>query len=122
MSDPPRRRFIKTCVRLAMAGLGPVALPSTGGCRVSGEKGSTARGTEGEYPGFEPVYLDLHRSGELKRRGDKLWNIMESCHLCPRQCGANRLAGDEGYCRSSSQLEISSYQPHFGEEKPLVYS
>jgi putative pyruvate formate lyase activating enzyme len=120
MSDPPRRKFIKTCMRLALAGLGPAALPGTGGCRVSGERDSAAGAAEGAQPGFEPVYLDLHRSGELKRRGDELWSIMESCRLCPRQCGVNRLAGDEGFCRSSSQLEISSYQPHFGEEKPLV--
>ncbi|UCD16155.1 MAG: radical SAM protein [Candidatus Omnitrophota bacterium] len=45
---------------------------------------------------------------------------MKSCALCPRRCGANRLAGKQGFCQASSQLEISSYHPHFGEEKPLV--
>jgi putative pyruvate formate lyase activating enzyme len=35
-------------------------------------------------------------------------------------CGANRLDGEKGYCQSSAQLEISSYNPHFGEEAPLV--
>lgn len=45
---------------------------------------------------------------------------MASCQLCPRECGANRLDGDEGFCRASSQLEISAYHPHFGEERPLV--
>jgi putative pyruvate formate lyase activating enzyme len=70
--------------------------------------------------GFEPAYLGLHKSGELKTRGDKLWEIMRSCKLCPRQCGVNRLEGDEGFCRASSRLEISSFHPHFGEERPLV--
>ncbi|MFH1083601.1 MAG: radical SAM protein [Pseudomonadota bacterium] len=76
-----------------------------------------------ESPGdvdFEPSYLRLHKTGELKKRGEELWNIMKACNLCPRQCGINRLDGNEGFCQSSSQLEISSYHPHFGEERPLV--
>ncbi|MFC1552095.1 radical SAM protein [Candidatus Latescibacterota bacterium] len=69
---------------------------------------------------FEPAYMELHRSGELKKRGKALWDIMESCRLCPRKCGVNRLEGNEGFCHASSQLEISSFNPHFGEERPLV--
>jgi putative pyruvate formate lyase activating enzyme len=71
-------------------------------------------------PAFEPAYLALHRSGELKKRGEELWAIMKSCRLCPRRCGVNRLAGAEGYCQASSKIEIASFHPHFGEEKPLV--
>jgi len=71
-------------------------------------------------PYFEPGYLRLHKSGELKRRGEKLWELMESCVLCPRMCGANKLKGERGFCNANSQLEISAYHPHFGEEKPLV--
>ena len=70
---------------------------------------------------FEPAYLALHRSGELARRGDQLWQIMESCRLCPRQCGVNRLAGEGGFCRApGSQLVVASAFPHYGEERPLV--
>ena len=57
---------------------------------------------------------------QSQKRGKELWNIMESCKLCPRKCGVNRLDGEEGFCHASSQLEISSYNPHFGEEEPLV--
>jgi len=64
--------------------------------------------------------MKLHRSGELKKRGEELWSIMESCKLCPRECGVNRLEGNKGFCQASSRLEILSYHPHFGEEKPLV--
>ncbi len=71
---------------------------------------------------FEPGYLKLHKTGELKRRGMKLWESMESCGLCPRKCGVNRLAGEKGICRADSQLQISSFGPHFGEETPLVGS
>ncbi len=52
----------------------------------------------------EPAYLELHRTGELKRRGEELWAMMKSCALCPRECGADRLGGDEGFCRASAQL------------------
>ncbi|MFH1779474.1 MAG: radical SAM protein [Candidatus Omnitrophota bacterium] len=71
-------------------------------------------------PDFEPAYLELHRTGELKKRGEELWNMMKSCKLCPRTCGVNRLKGEKGFCGATSQLVISSYHPHFGEEKPLV--
>ncbi|NLN30765.1 MAG: radical SAM protein [Bacteroidales bacterium] len=69
---------------------------------------------------FEPSYLRLHRSGELKRRGEKLWAMLESCELCPRMCKVNKLKGEKGFCQADSTLEISSAHPHFGEERPLV--
>ncbi len=65
-------------------------------------------------------YLNLHRSGELKKRGQQLWKIMEKCALCPRMCGTNRLSGERGRCGANAQLEISAHHPHFGEERPLV--
>ena len=40
--------------------------------------------------------------------------------MCPRRCGANRLAGESGKCHITGQAVISSYGPHFGEEAPLV--
>ena len=80
------------------------------------------RNNNAESPGkdFEPGYLKLHRSGELKRRGEELWAMMESCQLCPRMCGVNKLRGEKGFCQANSQLEISAAHPHFGEERPLV--
>ncbi len=70
---------------------------------------------------FEPAYLKLHRTGELQRRAEELWAIMESCQLCPRRCGVNRLKGASGFCRApGATLVVSSFHPHFGEERPLV--
>ncbi len=70
---------------------------------------------------FEPAYLKLHKSGELKERAEKLWKIMEKCELCPRKCGVNRLKGKKGFCGAiGTKLVISAFHPHFGEEKPLV--
>ena len=48
--------------------------------------------------------------------------ILESCRLCPRRCGANRLEGETGECRTGRQAMVSSAGPHFGEETPLVGS
>ncbi len=69
---------------------------------------------------FAPAYQKLHRTGELKKRGEDLWHIMENCHLCPRNCGANRISGERGFCGSNADAEISAFHPHFGEEPPLV--
>ena len=71
-------------------------------------------------PAFEPGYLKLHRTGELRRRGDALWAMLESCRLCPRECGARRLRGERGFCQGSRDVEVSAHHPHFGEERSLV--
>jgi len=46
--------------------------------------------------------------------------MLAECLLCPRQCRANRLAGESGECQITTQAVVSSYGPHFGEEAPLV--
>jgi len=69
---------------------------------------------------FEPSYLKLCASGELDRRIAMLYRMLESCELCPRRCGANRLEGRKGYCRSGMELTVSSYGPHFGEEPEIT--
>ncbi len=85
--------------------------PSAAGAVRAGDTGAA----------FEPAYLKLHTSGELKKRADELWAMMESCHLCPRECGVNRLEGERGVCNSpGAKLVVSAFHPHFGEEKPLV--
>jgi len=67
-----------------------------------------------------PIYLRSYEHGELNRKIEKLYGILESCHLCPRKCSVNRLEGEKGYCRSGKDLIVSSHGPHFGEEEPLV--
>jgi len=133
MKEQSRRQFIKSCFYLAILGFSPAFTSLCAGCKKK-EKSTylpdilghdkkerlIVEGTAKIDPDFEPTYLRLHRSGELKKRGGELWNMMQSCELCPRKCGINRLDGNEGFCEASSQLEISSHHPHFGEEKPLV--
>jgi len=134
MEDPSSRRdFIKSCIFLAVSGFCLSPLSLCPGCSRS-ENASLAEtaktrksidnagGRADISPHFEPAYLKLHKSGELKRRGEELWSMMNRCRLCPRQCGADRLVGQRGFCQASSQLEISSFHPHFGEERSLVGS
>ena len=68
----------------------------------------------------EPVYLDLHRSGELARRAASLRDRLGRCDLCPRECDVDRLAGEVGVCGIGSAAVVASASPHFGEERPLV--
>lgn len=49
-----------------------------------------------------------------------LYELMRECRLCPRRCGVNRLEGETGFCRTGAKPVISSWGPHFGEERPLV--
>ena len=69
---------------------------------------------------YRPGYISLHRSGELKSRGEALWKIYRECWLCPRECWVDRIAGEKGFCQASSTLKVASYNAHFGEERPLV--
>jgi putative pyruvate formate lyase activating enzyme len=69
---------------------------------------------------YRPGYVSLHRSGELRSRGEALWEIYRECRLCPRQCRVDRIAGEKGFCQASSTLKVASYNAHFGEERPLV--
>jgi putative pyruvate formate lyase activating enzyme len=69
---------------------------------------------------WEPAYLRLERSGELKERVEQFRSIYAECRLCPRGCGVNRLEGKKGVCKGSSRARVASHGPHFGEERPLV--
>jgi putative pyruvate formate lyase activating enzyme len=70
---------------------------------------------------FEPAYLQLLRSGELKRRVAEAHARLEACDICARECGVNRRLGAEGAgCRTGERAVVSSHGPHFGEEEPLV--
>jgi len=46
--------------------------------------------------------------------------LLESCRLCPRCCGVNRLEGERGICNTGRKARVASYNAHFGEEAPLV--
>ncbi|NQU08271.1 MAG: radical SAM protein [Candidatus Abyssubacteria bacterium] len=59
---------------------------------------------------------------QLAERADNAIARLESCDLCPRNCGVNRIEDEPGFCRTGRQALLASHGPHFGEEPPLVGS
>ncbi len=74
---------------------------------------------QGKRP-WEPSYRKLDAEGRLTQRIDEACTILEECVLCPRQCGADRMAGERGFCRAPAKVVVYSAHPHFGEERSLV--
>jgi putative pyruvate formate lyase activating enzyme len=68
---------------------------------------------------FEPGYIALYRSGELKRRADTLEARLASCDICPRECHADRLKGKKGSCSSGYLPVVASICSHLGEEPAI---
>ncbi len=69
---------------------------------------------------FEPAYIETYKKGLLKEKIAQAYEILEACVLCPRACGVDRLSGELGICQTGEHAIVSSYNPHFGEESPLV--
>jgi len=46
--------------------------------------------------------------------------MLNSCAICPRNCGVDRTAGQIGACGVGALARVASAGPHFGEEPPLV--
>ena len=65
---------------------------------------------------YEPGYLRLLASGELEERVEKLYALLSSCTVCPRDCRNDRLAGVLASCASGESPIVSAHTPHFGEE------
>jgi len=68
---------------------------------------------------FQPAYADLLNSGELEKRVIQAQQRLETCDLCPRDCGINRNMGETGICGVGKRAWMNSYGPHHGEEGPL---
>ena len=68
----------------------------------------------------EPFYIRAYEKGLLKEKIAQAGSLLESCMLCPRKCGVDRLTGETGFCKTGKRSWVSSYSPHFGEEAPLV--
>lgn len=48
-----------------------------------------------------------------------MMDILKHCVLCPRRCGADRTAGEAGFCGLPGHLVVDCALPHLGEEPPL---
>jgi putative pyruvate formate lyase activating enzyme len=66
-----------------------------------------------------PSYLDRYHRGELASRIERAYALLESCTLCPRECGVNRLSGQQGFCRVGLEPKVASWNVHPWEEPPI---
>lgn len=66
-----------------------------------------------------PAYMELYTSGELEQRVKQAYRMLESCTVCPRRCGVNRLAGETGFCRAGAEPVVASWNVHHWEEPPI---
>jgi putative pyruvate formate lyase activating enzyme len=60
-----------------------------------------------------------HQIFLLEQRLPKATAILSPCRCCPRYCGVDRLGGETGRCRSTTELRVSSITLHHGEEPPI---
>lgn len=67
----------------------------------------------------EPKFLTLYQTGELEDRVLRLEKLLESCTVCPKDCGNNRLRDEIAACYSGRLPIVSSFTAHFGEEPVL---
>jgi len=68
---------------------------------------------------FQPGYIRLLATGELKKRVGMAYKHLTNCDVCALACGIDRTAEEYGTCKTGVRALISSYGPHFGEEDPL---
>jgi len=57
---------------------------------------------------------------ELQARAREAMGRLRCCTICPRLCRVDRTQGQRGFCRTLDVPFVSSWGPHFGEERPLV--
>jgi len=68
---------------------------------------------------FTPAYK-LLPSGVLSDKIREAEEILKECTLCPRECRVDRTTDQKGFCKTGNNPFVSSWGPHFGEERPLV--
>ena len=66
-----------------------------------------------------PVYLRTYQAGRLNQLIEETFKLLESCCICPRRCGVNRLKNEKGFCKTGLKPKVCSFMPHHGEEPPI---
>lgn len=64
-------------------------------------------------------YPDLSSKIIPPEKIKSLYKLLECCSVCPRKCKVNRLKGEIGYCGAGLDVQVSSFNLHFGEEPPI---
>jgi putative pyruvate formate lyase activating enzyme len=66
-----------------------------------------------------PAYLEAYHNGRLVKLVNETTSFLESCSICPRRCGVNRIKEEAGFCKTGSRPRVCSFMPHQGEEPPI---
>ena len=64
--------------------------------------------------------MTTFENGLLDKKIRTAEQLLTPCVLCPRKCRVDRVSGETGICNTGKFAWVSSYNPHFGEEAPLV--
>ncbi|MHB8071302.1 MAG: 4Fe-4S cluster-binding domain-containing protein [Candidatus Cryosericum sp.] len=64
------------------------------------------------------VYMRLP-DAEFRARIRVAYGRMATCDLCPRHCGAHRIAGQTGVCGAALRPKVFVWNLHRGEEPPV---
>lgn len=67
-----------------------------------------------------PVYLKTYANKELHKKVQIANEKLRRCTLCPRHCKVDRSRNELGSCHTGIHAKVASFNPHFGEEAPLV--
>jgi len=65
---------------------------------------------------YEPAYLSAAVRDSLPERVRAAVESLRDCRACPRDCGADRLAGETRVCHTGRYARVSSAFAHRGEE------
>ncbi len=66
-----------------------------------------------------PAYLKSYQEGCLDSIIKQAYKLLNSCSLCPRKCGVNRLNNEKGFCKTGLDPVVYSFMSHQGEEPPV---
>ena len=66
-----------------------------------------------------PSYLELAQKGELRKRTEEAYRLLQSCSLCPHKCEVDRLQDQRGLCEAGEKAKVYKFKVHFGEEPPI---
>jgi putative pyruvate formate lyase activating enzyme len=62
----------------------------------------------------------MDKRGRISAAAREFKERLKNCDICPHNCRVDRTTGETGFCRTGDRPVISSYGPHFSEERELV--
>lgn len=66
-----------------------------------------------------PSYLNCYHNGQLEKIISCSFKMLQSCSICPRKCGVDRLKDEKGFCKTGLKPRVYSFMAHHGEEPSI---